>query len=442
MRFFIPCFALLAFSIGFAAPAMAATSAAVSMRDPLVLGAMQCTKYFPRYERQYAIPTHLLSAIASTESGRYHQKLKIRLPWPWTVMSGGVGKFYDTKQEAVAAVKKLKAAGTKNIDVGCMQVNLQHHGDHFANVEQAFEPEYNVNYAAVFLRRLYDDEHSWKKAASDYHSKTPALGAKYIGMVYDSWFTIIEKLRAARLAVPESSVAGINELKGKNSKSLPASAKVEPYPVEAAKPAYVAPRMNSIKISSAQQDTTPDALSYARRDRDHGVLMVTPDTASSTVPQPVQAQKAIETPVQNVPMTLADNRYTTAAVSNPAPAVAPAAPVQSLALTETGSRATASVSLPINGMAQAAVAPVTGVANAVLSSATDALDQGMKRSLSIPIIAMLIVVLAKALLCLWLLMLRRANLALISFLANSPKKDDGHVAVVYIGRSVFALWRF
>lgn len=386
MRFLIPRLAMLVVCVGFAAPS-AATTTAVTTKDPMVQGAMQCTKYFPRYERQLAIPTHLLSAIASTESGRYHDKLKIRLPWPWTVMSGGIGKFYDTKEQAVAAVKKLKAAGTKNIDVGCMQVNLQHHGEHFANVEQAFEPEYNVRYAAVFLRRLYDDEHSWKKAASDYHSKTPALGAKYIGMVYDSWFSIIEKLRAARLAVPASSLAGMNELKGKNAKVL-ASAKVEPYPVAEAQPAapakaeHVAPHMNSIKISSVAQDTTPDAISYTRRDRDHGALLITPDAASSAAPAAVTS-KGLETPVQNVPVTLADNRYTSEAVAHSEQPLA-AAPVQSLALTQDGSRANASVSIPLNGVAQAAIAPVTGVANAVLSSATEALDQSMKRSVSVP----------------------------------------------------------
>lgn len=349
-------------------------------RDAMVEGAMMCTRHFPRFEREYGIPTHLLSAIASTESGRYHEKLKIRLPWPWTIMSGGKGQFFDTKEQAVAAVKKLKAAGVKNIDVGCMQVNLYHHADAFANIEQAFEPQYNIAYAATFLRRLYDEDKSWKRAASDYHSKTPALGAKYIGMVYDSWFNIIEKLRQARLTVPASSLTAMSEMKGKNSRQLP-TAKVEPYPVAAAKPVYTPPRMNSIKVSNVEtaQAATPDALSYTRRERDNGVLVVRPDTM-----QPASQATVITPPA--APVTLADNRYTapaapaTAAPATPAAtAVISTAPVESLALTPNGSQATASLSVPLSGVTQAAVAPVTGLANAVMHEASASMAQEIQQ---------------------------------------------------------------
>jgi hypothetical protein len=44
--------------------------------------------------------------------------------WPWTVTAHGRGQFYPSKQAAIAAVRKLKAKGVKNIDGGCMQVNL------------------------------------------------------------------------------------------------------------------------------------------------------------------------------------------------------------------------------------------------------------------------------------------------------------------------------
>lgn len=351
----------------------AAQAETARVRDPLVEGAMQCTKFFPRYERQYGIPTHLLSAIASTESGRYDKKLKIVLPWPWTVASGGKGQYFDTKEEAVAAVKKMRANGIKNIDVGCMQVNLHHHSGAFANIEQAFEPEYNVAYSATFLRNLYNGNHSWKQAASDYHSKTPALGKKYIGMVYNSWFNIIEKLREARLTVPSSSLTAMNDMKrSKAVKSLP-TAKVEPYPVAAAKPVYAPPRMNSIKVTTVQNaQKAPDSMSYTRRSRDNGVLVVRTDTVSMAASQPQVAPAAAKT------VTLADNSYITpapAAVVAAAPVVAVAAPVEAVAFTPSASRATAVVSVPLSGVTQAAVAPVTGLANAVLKEAVTATSQ-------------------------------------------------------------------
>src|SRR5579871_5842432 len=102
--------------------------------DPLIEGAKLCTSHLPRYEREYGIPTHLLSAIASTESGRYHEGLKLKLPWPWTINAEGKGYFFKNKEDAIAAVKKLRSHGIQKIDVGCMQVNLYHHPDAFSSL--------------------------------------------------------------------------------------------------------------------------------------------------------------------------------------------------------------------------------------------------------------------------------------------------------------------
>ena len=153
--------------------------------DDLIEGAKLCTRQLPHFEREYGIPTHLLSAIASTESGRYHAGLGLKVPWPWTINVEGKGYFFPSKQEAMAAVHKYQARGIQSIDVGCMQVNLYHHPHAFSSLDQAFEPQSNVAYAASFLRGLYEDERSWKKAAADYHSKTPNLGSQYASIVYD-----------------------------------------------------------------------------------------------------------------------------------------------------------------------------------------------------------------------------------------------------------------
>lgn len=192
----------------------------------LIDGAKLCTSYLQHYEREYGIPAHLLSAIASTESGIYHDRLKMKLPWPWTINAEGKGYFYKSKQEAMAAAHQFKAQGIKSIDVGCMQVNLYHHPDAFSSLSQAFEPKNNIAYAASFLRSLYHEEKSWKKAASNYHSKTPHLGNKYINIVYNSWTKIVDKLRAARLSVPDSSIKGISGMKEEKT----FSAAVKPPP--------------------------------------------------------------------------------------------------------------------------------------------------------------------------------------------------------------------
>ena len=108
--------------------------------DPMIEGAKMCTRHLTRYEREYGIPTHLLSAISSIESGRYHKGLQIRLPWPWAVNVEGKGYMFDSKEEAVAAVQKFRRQGAKSIDIGCMQVNLVHHANAFASLDKAFDP--------------------------------------------------------------------------------------------------------------------------------------------------------------------------------------------------------------------------------------------------------------------------------------------------------------
>jgi hypothetical protein len=87
--------------------------------------------------------------------------------------------MYETKAEAIAAVKILQARGVQSIDVGCMQVNLMFHPTAFDSLDDAFDPVANANYAARFLTELYGRTHSWMQATAFYHSATPELGAEY-----------------------------------------------------------------------------------------------------------------------------------------------------------------------------------------------------------------------------------------------------------------------
>lgn len=146
-----------------------------------------CAAETAKAERTYSIPSQLLDAISLVESGKYDPESRAVLAWPWTVMAEGEGRYYPTKAEAVAEVRKLKARGVKNIDVGCMQVNLMYHGDQFSSLEEAFEPATNVGYAARFLRGLYGSTNHWPTAASYYHSQTPSLAANYREKLMKVW---------------------------------------------------------------------------------------------------------------------------------------------------------------------------------------------------------------------------------------------------------------
>lgn len=146
-----------------------------------------CASEASRFEHIYGIPPQLLDAISVVESGRWDTTRKATVAWPWTVTAAGQGKFFPTRAEAVAEVRRLRAAGVKSIDVGCMQVNLQYHPEAFANLEEAFEPASNVAYAARFLKGLYGSTNHWPTAASYYHSQTPELAAAYRAKLMKIW---------------------------------------------------------------------------------------------------------------------------------------------------------------------------------------------------------------------------------------------------------------
>ena len=145
-----------------------------------------CRAAIAATERATGVPDRLLQAIAVVESGRPDERGGISA-WPWTINVEGVGYVFDTKAEAIAAVNAHRARGARSIDVGCMQVNLLHHGDAFASLEEAFDPAANARYAASFLQRLLAQTGSWPRATAGYHSLTPEVGAEYSRKVLAVW---------------------------------------------------------------------------------------------------------------------------------------------------------------------------------------------------------------------------------------------------------------
>jgi hypothetical protein len=171
----------LAPGCGHAQPPMRAPGApraivatAMAVQEP----GLQCRQAIRAAERAAGLPDQLMAAIGHVESGRPDAQGVIN-PWPWTINVEGEGHIYDSKAEAIAAVRAYQARGVRSIDVGCMQVNLMFHPDAFASLEQAFDPTANAVYAARFLNELYAQTHSWPQATAFYHSATPELGADY-----------------------------------------------------------------------------------------------------------------------------------------------------------------------------------------------------------------------------------------------------------------------
>jgi|GEM_PF-4646515 len=147
----------------------------------------QCRKNIMIYETGMGIPKGLLSAIARLESGRKTSIYKDTVPWPWVINANGQGQFFDSKDEAVGAVKKLVRGGMRNIDIGCMQINYHHHGHKFASIASMFEPQHNVEYGAKFLKALRQEHGSWTQAVGRYHSANLKFQVPYKKKLYEIW---------------------------------------------------------------------------------------------------------------------------------------------------------------------------------------------------------------------------------------------------------------
>ena len=146
-----------------------------------------CRAAISEAERSANLPRGLLQAIARVESGRRDPETGQFAPWPWTINAEGVGKYFPTREAAIAHVRQLQARGVRIIDVGCMQVNLHHHPNAFASLEQAFDPLTNARYAARFLTELNGGRADWRQAAGHYHSQTPERAGPYREKVLAAW---------------------------------------------------------------------------------------------------------------------------------------------------------------------------------------------------------------------------------------------------------------
>jgi hypothetical protein len=146
-----------------------------------------CADTAARLEKANKIPQRLLAALSVTETGRPTPSGRKIRAWPWTVFADGKSLHFATKVDAIDAVRAFRRQGVRSIDVGCLQINLRYHPRAFTSVEEAFEPDANIGYGAMFLMSLRKRHNSWRTAIEHYHSQNPEFGHRYRQTVYDRW---------------------------------------------------------------------------------------------------------------------------------------------------------------------------------------------------------------------------------------------------------------
>ncbi len=152
-----------------------------------------CTAAAQQAAAVHGVPPDILLTIAAIESGRGGDS-----GWPWTVGRRGQGFWAGTREDAVARARDLIAAGERNLDLGCFQINVQWHAAAFASLEQMFDPAANADYAARLLARHYARTGDWEAAVAAYHSQTPGPAARYLARFRAAWPRIAETAVASR----------------------------------------------------------------------------------------------------------------------------------------------------------------------------------------------------------------------------------------------------
>jgi hypothetical protein len=138
-------------------------------------------------EQSQGLPPGLLLAIGRVESGRKLPGATLPVPWPWSINANGQAFMLHDAAQAIAQVKGLQARGIRSVDIGCFQVNLLHHPNAFANLDEAFAPRINAAYAASFLAGLRARAGDWMTAVGWYHSEGPERADSYRHAVWTAW---------------------------------------------------------------------------------------------------------------------------------------------------------------------------------------------------------------------------------------------------------------
>jgi hypothetical protein len=169
----------------------------VRLADPFGDPLNPCERAGTAAEHARGLPSGLLLAIGRVESGRWDSERGRVTAWPWAINAAGKGQWFATKDAAARTVGALLDGGTRSIDVGCFQISLLYHPLAFSDLEQAFDPEANADYAANFLLRLFGQTGSWEAAVEAYHSADPALGFAYRQQVFSTWLAAVPIAAAA-----------------------------------------------------------------------------------------------------------------------------------------------------------------------------------------------------------------------------------------------------
>lgn len=147
--------------------------------------AAQCTDYAIEAEREHDLPAGLLLSIALVESGMGG------VPQPYALNIDGRPVMASSQEEAKAHLRDRAGRLRKNVTVGCMQISLTYHREHFKPVDRILDPRANVFYAARYLKRLRAETGSWTKAVARYQGGSQNQRLAYLCKVHGNLAALV-----------------------------------------------------------------------------------------------------------------------------------------------------------------------------------------------------------------------------------------------------------
>jgi hypothetical protein len=143
-----------------------ATSPIISNPSPSKLH----TTLWWQIAEQHQLDPYILYAVALVESAKGNLSNQVT-PWPWAINKSGKSIIPGSQQEARAILNKTLAEGSRNIDVGLMQINFYWHGHRVRKPEQLLNPVTNLQIGALVLAEaIQSAPHDLVLGIGRYHS--------------------------------------------------------------------------------------------------------------------------------------------------------------------------------------------------------------------------------------------------------------------------------
>ena len=149
----------------------------IAMSSANVSNAAELKSLIAQAEKTHNIPKDLLLSIALVES-------RVN---PYALSVKGKAIISKSTSDVKNKLQEYLRDGYSNIDIGVMQINYRWHREKFTNLDEMLDPAANIEYAARFLKQLYDTHGSWIQAVRHYHSATPGHHKRYSRKIIVTW---------------------------------------------------------------------------------------------------------------------------------------------------------------------------------------------------------------------------------------------------------------